>query len=129
VFQAFDINLFMKLKPPFSSLIINRFDGCNKGDIVNIDIKLFGCLNNWVSEIIDSNISESEAYFIDSGKILPSPIKKWIHKHTIKKSLNGCVIIDDIRYETSGKIIDFLIFPFLYLAFYLRKSAYRKYFK
>lgn len=129
VFQAFDIKLFMKLKPPFTGLIVNRFDGCKKGDIVDISVSIPGVKQNWISEIIDNNMTENEAYFTDEGKKLPFPLKKWHHLHKIEKSIDSSIIIDDISYKTGRYIIDLAIYPFLYLMFYCRKPVYRKYFK
>lgn len=119
----------MKLKPPFAGLIINRFDGCKTGDIVDITVSSFGIKKNWVSEITEHKISENEAIFVDTGIKLPPPLKKWQHLHKIEKSIDSSIIFDDISYETGSKITDLLIFPLLFLAFYSRKPVYRKYFK
>lgn len=129
VFQAFDIDLFMKLKAPFTSLIINRFESCKTGDVVDISVNMFGIKNHWISEITEHKITESEAYFIDEGKKLPSPLKIWKHLHKIEKSIDSSIIIDDITYVTTSKIMDFLLFPVIFSMFYYRKPIYKKQFK
>lgn len=129
VFQAFDINLFMKLKPPLLSLIVIRFDGCNKGDEVHIETGFLGFKSKWISLITDNYTGEDNAYFTDEGILLPKPLKYWKHNHIIEKSIDSSIIIDDICYETGNKFIDLLIFPALFAQFYYRKPVYKKYFK
>ncbi len=128
VFQAFDIKLFMKLKPPLVGLKVVRFDGCKKNDEVHIVTNILGIKQKWISLITDQQYSEQDIYFIDEGVLLPKPLKYWKHKHIIEKSIDSSIIIDDICYTTGSKIIDFLLFPALFLQFYFRKPVYKSYF-
>lgn len=129
VFQGFDIHLFMKLKPPLVGLNVKRFDGCKKGDIVSVELSILGTKQTWISEITENAEKTNEIFFIDEGKVLPSPLRYWKHKHVIQKSIDSSVIIDDIRYSTNSKILDFLLFPLIFLQFYYRKPVYKSYFK
>ena len=128
VFQAFDINLFMKLKPPLVSLDVIRFDGCQKGNEVHIEVKLLWMKQKWISLITEQQSNENKIYFIDEGVLLPKPLKYWKHKHIIDKSIDSSIIIDDICYNTNNILLDFLLFPALFLQFYFRKPVYKSYF-
>ena len=129
VFQAFDIKLFMKLKPPLIGLNVIRFDGCKVNDIVEVEIKILGLKQRWVSVITDQKYGENEIYFIDEGTLLPKPLKYWKHKHTIEKSVDSSIIIDDITYKTGNILVDFLMFPAFFKQFYFRKPVYRSFFR
>lgn len=128
IFQAFDINLFMKLKPPLVSLNVKRFDGCKKGDEIHIETNILGIRQQWISLITSQHSDENEIYFIDEGVLLPKPLKYWKHKHIIEKSIDSSIIIDDICYRSGSKFVDFLMFPALFLQFFYRKPIYKSYF-
>jgi ligand-binding SRPBCC domain-containing protein len=128
VFQAFDINLFMKLKPPLVSLNVIRFDGCQKGNEVHIEVTILWMKQKWISLITEQQSNENGIYFIDEGVLLPKPLKYWKHKHIIEKSIDSSIIIDDICYSTNNILLDFLLFPALFLQFYFRKPVYKSYF-
>ena len=129
VFQGFDINLFMKLKPPLIGLKIKRFDGCCNGDIVQVEIKILGFKQQWTSLITEQIQNEREIYFIDEGKVMPKPLKYWKHKHIIENSVDSSIIIDDITYKSGNILMDFLLFPAFFIQFYYRKPVYRSYFR
>ncbi len=128
VFQGFDIKLFMKLKPPLVGLNVMRFDGCSKGDIVQVEISFLGLKQNWTSLITENENNEDRIYFIDEGIVLPKPLKYWKHKHIIEKSVDSSIIIDDITYKTGNFLFDLLLFPVFFMQFYYRKPVYRSYF-
>lgn len=129
VFQAFDIKLFKKLKPPFLGLNIIRFDGCKKFDEVHLVTNFFSFKQKWISVITDNGTGKNKMFFTDEGKLLPVPLTYWKHKHIIENSIDSSIIIDDISYNTVSKITDILIYPFLFLLFLLRKPVYKSYFK
>ncbi len=128
VFQAFDINLFMKLKPPLVSLNVIRFDGCKTGDEVHLETGILGSKQKWISKITDNYSGYDCKYFIDEGLLLPNPLKYWKHKHIIENCVDSSVIIDDICYKTGNIFMDFLIFPAFFLQFLYRKPVYKRYF-
>lgn len=126
VFSAFKEDLFMALNPPIMPVKLLRFDGCKKGDEVHIQLP-FGML--WVSDITDFSHSEKEIYFIDEGRKLPIPLKKWRHQHRIiAQGENTTLIVDDIDFSTNNRLLDFLIYPALWLQFVYRKPVYRRWF-
>ena len=130
VFQGFSLDLFKALKPPVLSLDVNRFDGCQKGDEVHLAVGLGPLKQKWVSHIVEHGDSDKEHYFVDVGHILPPPLKHWRHTHRIiKTSEESCVVHDDIEFSSGLKVLDFFIYPALYVQFWLRIPAYKKFFK
>ncbi len=129
VHKQFNLLLFMKLKSPLMSFIVKRFDGCNLGDIIELDAKILFIKQYWLAEIIEAKETDEEIYFVDTGVKTPFPIKHWTHKHRIIKQSKSSVIIDDITFKTSNFIFDMILFPVVYVQFYWRKHIYKNYFK
>lgn len=128
VVSGFNDSLFMALSPPFPKVILLRFDGSKAGDTVSLELNFILFKQKWTSQISESNKSEGQFYFIDEGTELPFPLKKWRHKHVIKSTKNGSIIIDDIDFGTNLLLLDVLIYPFLLLQFIYRKPIYRRIF-
>ncbi|MTI21842.1 hypothetical protein E1176_12490 [Fulvivirga sp. RKSG066] len=126
VFQAFDEKLFRYLLPPGAKLL--RFDGSREGDLVHIKFG-FPLFSEWISEIVEDGKEGRMRYFIDVGKKLPTPLKKWKHMHIVRRSGQQSIIEDNMSFSTGLKLLDILIYPFLYLAFLPRKKQYKEYFK
>lgn len=121
VFSQFNVKLFAALKPPLVNLVIERFDGCKKGD----EVHLLVSGQRWVSHITEFYEDEDEIYFIDVGAIIPAPLTQWKHIHRIERTgKNKCNVIDDIEYSTGNKITDKLIYPALLAMFLLRRPIY-----
>ena len=128
VFSGFSGDLFEYLAPK-GQLKLLRFDGCKKGDIIEIQflkpLKAF-----WRSEIVNTNFTEQEASFIDQGTVLPYGIKVWNHQHIVRKTgENSCEIIDEIDYQGLNFFVTLFHFVPLYLSFYQRKSKYCSFFE
>jgi ligand-binding SRPBCC domain-containing protein len=123
--KSFDRNLFEFLLPPGAK--VQRFDGSRKGDIVHLAFT-FPFKAEWVSEIIEDNITDRECFFIDKGTKLPFGIRSWIHKHRIVKDDNHSIIEDDIEFSTGNRLLDLVYYPGLLISFLPRKWQYRKYF-
>jgi len=128
VYKGFNEELFLALKPPLLPLKLLRFDGCETGDQVHIELGFGKLTQRWDALIIDHNQNNEEFYFVDKGVQLPFFLKKWQHRHRILKSKNGAAIIDDIDYQTPYKFLDYLMYPIMYFQFYLRKPVYKKVF-
>ena len=126
VFMGFDRKLFLALNPPLMPLKLLRFDGCKTGDEVHLELA-FGL--KWVSLVTDFQEREDEIFFIDQGVQLPFFLTHWRHKHRIIKNGTGSILIDDIIYRSSSKIMDYLLYPFLWTQFKYRSPVYRKLFK
>ena len=124
--KHFNQDLFIALKPPLLPLDILRFDGVNQGDQFHLKLGP----QNWIGKVISSFQNEQEFEFIDVGIKLPFPLKEWRHKHSVlKQDKNNCIIVDDISYSTNNKIVDYIIFPGMWLMFRLRGPLYKKYYQ
>ncbi|MEJ8758323.1 hypothetical protein WG947_15020 [Pontibacter sp. H259] len=125
VFDAFDEQLFRKLAPPYPKLKLLRFDGSEPGDVVEVELQTGIKSFRWTSLITERTITDTAAWFIDEGQILPPPLKLWHHKHLVTANQTGSTIHDIITYTTGSKIMDLLIYPLMLAQFSMRKPVYR----
>ena len=126
--QAFDENLFRRLSPPFPPVRIVRFDGCEAGDVVRLELDFLIFKQHWTSQITEAETNEQEFFFVDEGIELPFFLRKWRHKHRVIASGTGCVIRDEILFEAAGGL-SYLLLPVLWAQFAARKPIYRKFFR
>jgi len=126
VFAGFTRDLFLRLAPPFPPVRLKRFDGCAVGDIVSLELNFIFFRNTWESHIIAFESTEKEIYFVDEGKKLPFFLRFWQHKHRILQEKEGSLIIDDITYKSPFWVLDYLLYPLLYVQFAYRKPIYKK---
>jgi ligand-binding SRPBCC domain-containing protein len=128
--DGFNRSLFERLNPWWTSVKVTRFDGCHKGDEVHLGLSLLGLKQNWVSIIIEDHFSKDEWSFVDQGKILPWPLKRWRHHHRILRQGEALSeIIDAIEFECGNLIMNFLMYPMLWMTFAIRPKRYKKYFE
>jgi ligand-binding SRPBCC domain-containing protein len=126
---GFTESLFKKLAPPFPPVKVLRFDGCNTGDVVSLELNFLLFKQKWISLITDDQTTEKEFYFIDEGTTLPFFLGKWKHKHRIISSKSGAIIRDEIDFEGPFSWVTPLLYPVLWLQFWYRKPIYRAIFK
>lgn len=126
--DGFTKHLFLKLNPPFPPVKLLRFDGCNKGDRVALELNFLFFKQTWISDIVRSESRADLFYFVDEGVELPFFLKSWEHHHRIKAVEGGSVIEDEIYFETPFQWLDYLMYPVLHLQFLYRKPVYRKVF-
>lgn len=124
IHDRFDHDLFKYLLPPGAQLI--EFGGSKKGDIVHLKLPLAG---EWISEITENGMSENMRYFIDEGRKLPFPLKKWKHKHILQLAGKHTIIEDNMNFSTGNIITDILFYPVLLISFLPRLWQYKSYFK
>lgn len=129
VFQRFDHTLFDVLAPAFPPMRVERFDGSEVGDVVHV--KLWSPIGwmEWRSNITEREEGSEVSHFVDEGEILPMGLRYWRHKHWVKQRGNDVEIVDDITYEASNKVISILLYPALYMQFYMRKPKYKAFFQ
>jgi ligand-binding SRPBCC domain-containing protein len=129
VMAAFDLSLFEALKPPFGEMEIVEFTGSKKGNRVHI--KFHSPIKaEWISDIIEDEVTNEMAWFVDVGIKLPWPLVTWSHRHIVEKVDNeNSIIIDDITFTGSNFFLSLIMFPAIFLGFYPRKSIYQDYFK
>ncbi|WP_299818245.1 hypothetical protein [uncultured Pontibacter sp.] len=128
VFNAFDEKLFRRLSPPYPKLRLLRFDGSEPGDVVEVELQTGIKSFRWTSLITERSITDREAYFVDQGQELPSPLRLWHHKHLVSKNGAGAIIHDIITYSTGFKLLDVLLYPLMLFQFGMRKPIYRSVF-
>lgn len=127
--KRFDRSLFEALVPPGMSVELIQFDGSNLGDTVHIRLSLAGIIKeDWVSKITEEDVDAEKAWFTDEGVKLPFFLKKWQHRHIVEKNGENSTIVDDITFQTPFILMDYLMYPILYLQFAWRKPIYRKIF-
>lgn len=129
VWEGFNRDLFEALKPPLLPLTLKRFDGSTTGDEVHLTLGKGWLSQDWNARIIDHQIDSTECYFIDQGIKLPFFLRDWQHRHRIVKQIDGqTAIIDDIDFRTPLRLLDYLMYPVMYLQFYARKPVYKRIF-
>lgn len=128
--MGFTRELFLRLNPPFPPVKLLRFDGCEKGDEVGLELNFILFKQKWISDITDSGEKEGQWFFLDEGRKLPFFLRSWKHQHVVQSvSKSESKIIDDIHFTTGTLLTDLLLFPALYVQFLYRKPIYKKYFK
>ncbi|WP_428655055.1 SRPBCC family protein [Runella sp.] len=128
VWKGFNETLFRRLNPPFPPVRVVRFDGCSKGDTVELELNFLLFKQRWKSEITEQQSDSTEIFFIDQGIKLPFFLRYWRHRHRIIKDGEHAVIADEIEFRTPFFLTDYLFYPLLYGQFLYRKPVYRKVF-
>lgn len=129
VMQGFNQQLFEKLNPPFPPVRLLRFDGSKKGDVVSIQLDFIFFKQLWTSLIVEDGLDAKEAYFIDEGIKLPFFLTYWQHRHRVVKDRQHALIIDDIHFKTPFRLMDYLMYPIMWLQFLYRKPVYKRVFR
>jgi len=85
--------------------------------------------DTWTSIITHDSTTENGFDFIDEGKKLPFPFKKWKHHHIVTQNEdNGSDIIDDISYHSAFILLDLLLYPLMFAQFLYRRPVYKRVF-
>ncbi|MBN2694855.1 hypothetical protein JXR93_09355 [bacterium] len=122
-FKKMNKELFMFLNPRFIPLKIDVFEEISKNSIFRLKVMFF----RWDGVISEYVIDDNESYFVDEGVKLPFPLKKWRHKHILKKIDNELFLIEDVEVDSY-----FIFRPFV--KYFFRKmlekrgDKYRVYF-
>lgn len=128
--EGFNEELFLSLNPPFPPVKLKEFGGCEKGNRVHLELNFIFFKQDWISIITYSNTSDAVFEFIDEGTQLPFFLKYWKHHHIVVKIDGGhSFIIDDIEFKSPFLLMDYLLYPVLWLQFVYRKPIYKRIFK
>ncbi|MDW8203875.1 MAG: hypothetical protein RMJ87_02495 [Cytophagales bacterium] len=126
----FNKNLFQALSPPFPPVRLLRFDGSLKDDEVHLQLDFFVFKQMWISKISEQETTPEQISFVDEGIQLPFFLSYWRHKHVLQALPNGGTrISDEVTFKSSIKMIEYVLFPVLYLQFLYRKPIYKRYFQ
>ena len=131
VFAGFDHNLLLQLTPPGVKMELLRFDAPDKpGGRIQLRITLLGMIRQeWTNEFPEYALSDAECHFVDVGVVMPFPIKMWRHDHRVlSDGPNRAIINDDVSFKTGFFLMDFLLYPILWLQFRYRRPIYRRIF-
>ena len=130
VMAGFTRELFVALAPPFPKLRVLRFDGCHTGDQVEIELDTLVKRLPWTSLIVDDGqLPDGTLFFVDEGRVLPPPLRYWRHRHLIEPGpRGGSVIVDDLEYRSSSRVLDTLLYPAMWAQFAWRQPIYRRWF-
>ena len=129
VFDQFDERLLKQLTPPGMQLKLIEFDGSKKGGVVHLEVTILRLLKQeWYNEITEFERGEQRNYFVDEGVKLPGLFKYWRHEHSIEKDGTGTRIVDNITYKSPFLLLDWLLWPTLFLQFAYRKPIYKRMF-
>jgi len=129
VIAAFDIHLFEALKPPIGEMEVIEFTGSQKGDKVHLRF-IRPIKAEWISDIVEDQITDNKAWFVDVGTLLPWPLATWTHRHIVEKiDENNSMIIDDMTFAGKNFLLTLLLYPAILIGFYPRKSIYKQYFE
>ncbi|MDA8886279.1 hypothetical protein OAD66_00645 [Bacteroidia bacterium] len=129
VMAAFDRKLFEALKPSAGKMEIVSFTGSKKGDKVHMKF-ISPVKSEWISDIVEDNVTDERAWFVDVGTQLPWPLATWTHKHIVEKvDEHTSVIIDDMTFTGKNALLTLLLYPAIFIGFYPRNKIYQSYFK
>lgn len=81
--EGFNESLFRKLNPPLPKVQLKRFDGCSKGDVVDMELDFGFFRQRWQSLITADDTTEGYFFFQDEGRQLPFFLKQWRHRHWV----------------------------------------------
>jgi ligand-binding SRPBCC domain-containing protein len=130
VMAGFTQDLFLALAPPFPKLTLHRFDGCRRGDQVEIELDTLVTKLPWTSLITEDGIlPDGTHFFVDQGQTLPPPLRYWRHRHLIEPGpAGGSVIVDNLEYRTASPWLDKVLYPAMWAQFAWRRPIYRRWF-
>jgi ligand-binding SRPBCC domain-containing protein len=126
VWDGFTEELFRKLNPPFPPVKVIQFDGCRKGDTVDLELNFLLFRQRWKSLITDQQSTDYEIFFLDEGVKLPFFLTFWRHRHRIIKDRDKAIVADEIEFRTPFWFTDYLMYPVLWAQFMYRKPVYRR---
>jgi len=129
VAAGFNHDLFIYLLPPLGLAVLKRYDGQKPGDIVHIKFRL-PFVNDFKVVIREVWTSPKEYRFVDRGLVMPFRLEFWQHTHrVVALGENRTAIIDQMEFRTSWLLLDWLVWPMLFLSFFPRKWQYKRYFE
>lgn len=128
VMEAFDRDLFEALKPPAGEMEIVEFTGSKKGNKVHLRF-IKPIKAEWISDIVEDETTDDQAWFIDVGTTLPWPLASWTHRHIVERADDGnSIVIDDMSFTGKNFLLTLILYPAIFIGFYPRKKIYKQYF-
>lgn len=130
VFAGFDESLLLKLTPPGMKLRLVKADPPDQvGGGIHLHVTVLGIIRQeWKNDFHSHEIKENECHFVDVGRLMPFPFKYWRHDHRVQRDGDNARIVDDITYRCRLKLLEWLVFPIVWLQFRYRRPIYRRHF-
>jgi ligand-binding SRPBCC domain-containing protein len=129
VFERFDDRLLLALKPPLMRIILKRFDGQKKDDLIHVTVKVLGIFRQeWENVVSENFISPERCFFVDEGLRMPAGMTLWRHRHIVEADGEHSCIVDDIEFVMGNKLMDWLLYPGIWFTFRYRKPIYKRFF-
>jgi ligand-binding SRPBCC domain-containing protein len=131
VFKRFDHSLLLQLTPPGMRMELLHFEEPHlPGSCIRIRVTILGLIRqNWENVFSDYDIGPAECHFVDTGRKMPFPMRRWRHDHrVIADGADRAIINDDVTFETGFLLTDWLLRPIMWLQFRYRRPIYRRLF-
>lgn len=128
VVSHFNRSLLEALSPDLLRLRILQYDGQLPGNRFCMQLGPSFLGVEWEGVVTASGSTPGTYWFEDVGVRLPFPLKCWKHRHIVRKSEHGTVIIDIIYFSSGFVLLDWFLFPFLLSMFKARTKKYRAFF-
>lgn len=127
VLAGFTAALFRRLSPPLPAMNLLRFDGCQPGDVVRVELDFGVKKVLWESHITAAETTDTLCYFVDEGQLLPLRLHSWRHTHGMVALGEGRTrISDEVSFSTRPAWWGLLLYPGLYLMLLYRKPIYKR---
>jgi len=124
VWAHFNGDLMQELTPFPLRITLLRYDGQNTGDRFALRTGLPGLMAQWEGVITAHGQTPGSYWFTDRGTRLPFPLRTWTHTHIVRIHSRGSVVYDAIEFSSGYRLLDFVLWPFLYPLFHVRKRKY-----
>ncbi|MFM2375938.1 MAG: hypothetical protein RLZZ165_1035 [Bacteroidota bacterium] len=130
VFAEFDHSLLLKLTPPGFRVQLLRADPpAMEGGRIVLQVTILGILRqHWENAFSAHETGDEECHFVDEGVTLPFPLKRWRHDHRVLRDGENARIVDDVTYSSGLRLLDWLLYPIMWMQFAYRMPIYRKHF-
>ena len=129
VFEHLDERLFIELQPPTWLAEIKRNDGVEVGN--EIWVQLYFPISGLWKTIIVERKETAPFFFVDESTVqLPSGMRYWKHIHRVVPiSEHSCKIEEDVQWESSNRLIGFVLNLGFWFMMKGRRKTYQKYFE
>ena len=129
VFEHLDERLFIELQPPTWLAEIKRNDGVEVGNEIWVQL-YFPISGLWKTKIVERK-ETAPFFFVDESTVqLPSGMRYWKHIHRVVPiSEHSCKIEEDVQWESSNRLIGFVLNLGFWFMMKGRRKTYQKYFE
>ena len=127
--KTFDKDTLTKLNPKFPPYKITCFDGLEPGHRVHVEFNFGLFKDKWEYQIAEKTVTDKEWSFVDAGAKMPFFLKSWRHRYKLSDENGKTIVSDTVNFKSPFVLLDFLLYPWLYLHFLYRKPVYRQLFK